>query len=328
MPFRVGFLGTGAWSRAHLYRVQQVADVAVTCCFGSNPAKTRDFQSAAGDGCRIVPTYTDLFAEADAIYVTIPPFAHDRQIADAIETGVHVFTEKPLARTVEQARVSVSAAQVHPDVRTQLGYMLRFTRTSQVLSDFVFRRGQPILFTGTYFCRDLHAHWWRNHDLSGGQLLEQMIHLVDLSCLLSGEPLQALLAAGNLAHRDVDGYTSPDVTSLIVRFESGALASLSATNCAVPGRWDMQYQIVFEHLTVRVDSDQRARFWVTETDGAESFTVEEPHDPYAAETEDFIASIREGRPARCPIEQGLVALRVIEAAERSRAEGGFVDVAA
>ena len=326
MAIRVGFLGTGAWSRVHLYWVQQHPETVVTACYGSNPEKTASFAREAGEDCAIYPTYQEMFPHVDAVYLAIPPFAHTTQIREALDAGLHVFTEKPLARTLENARATVAVAEAHPELRTQIGYMLRFSQPVEVLGDFVFRRGKPILFVGRYFCNDLHAHWWRDHAKSGGQLLEQVIHLIDLACFLFGEPKEVVYMAENLAHRDVEGYTTNDVSVLTVRFDSGALATFAATNQAVPGRWEMAYRVVFEHLTAASASLDAGEFWVTEPGAEETFTVAEGPDPYRAETEDFIGAILEGRPTRCPFSEGLVALRVIDAAERSAVSGEIVPV--
>lgn len=321
MTLRVGFLGTGGWSHAHLYRVRQQPDVVVAACYGSNPDKTRAFKESAGESCIVYADYHEMFPQIDALYVVIPPFAHTGQIREAIEAGIHVFTEKPLARTLAEAEKTAAVADAHPEIRTQMGYMLRFTRAADIMGDFALRRGAPLLFTGRYFCNDLHAHWWRDHAKSGGQLLEQVIHLIDLSCHLFGTATRASYVRENIAHRDVEGYTTNDVSVLTAQFESGALATFAATNQAIPGRWDMGYHVVFERLTAAADSLDAARFWVTDPQAQEEFALENTGDPYMAETADFLAAIREGRPARCPISEGLKALRVIEAAERAAKSG-------
>jgi predicted dehydrogenase len=331
MTLRVGFLGTGAWSRAHLYRVQQHADVVVTACYGSNPDKTRAFQQAAGADCIVYPTYADMFPHVDALYVVLPPFAHTGQVGEAIAAGVHVFAEKPLARTLEQAQRYAEIADAHPDVRTQIGYMLRFGLPAKVMGDFALRRGRPILFLGRYFCNSLHAHWWRDHARSGGQLLEQVIHLIDLACLLLGDPREVSLQRENIAHRHVEGYTTDDVSVLTVRFASGAIGVFAATNCAVPETWEMEYRVVFERMTVASNTVDSARFWVYEPDFSEEFVADvaqsdRAQEAYAEETADFLGAIREGRPTRCPIREGLTALRVIEAAETSVERRGPVVV--
>ncbi|MDA1190688.1 MAG: Gfo/Idh/MocA family oxidoreductase [Candidatus Poribacteria bacterium] len=321
MPLRVGFLGTGAWSRGHLYQVQQQPDTVVTACFGTNPTKTASFKDEAGDSCVVYENYREMLRHIDALYVVIPPFAHETQIRDAIEAGVHVFTEKPIARTLEDAKRTAEVAEARTDVKTQIGYMLRFTQAANVIGDFVHRRGTPILMTGRYFCNDLHAHWWRDHDKSGGQLLEQVIHLIDFAGSYFGEPTEVYCVADNLAHRAVEGYTTDDVSVLTARFDSGAVATFAATNQAVPNRWEMAYHLVFENLTVESDDLHAARFRVTEPGAEESFDLNNSPTPYEAETVDFLSAIRENRPTRCPVQEGVKALRIIDAAERSRASG-------
>lgn len=317
MTIRVGFLGTGAWSYTHLYWVQQQPDAVVTACYGTNAEKTRRFQQAAGETCRLFASYEEMFPEIDALYVVVPPFAHTGQIEEAIRAGIHVFTEKPLARKLADAQKTVAVAAAHPNVQTQLGYMLRFSRPVEVVGDFVYRRGKPILFTGRYFSNSLHAHWWRDHARSGGQLLEQTIHLIDLACFLFGDPVEVFCSRDNLAHRETEGYTTDDVSAVVIRFANGALGTFSSTNAAIPERWDMEYEVVFERFTMRSTTLDSARCWVTDPNAPEEFSVEPGRGPYRVETEDFFDAIRRRRPTRCPLSEGLVALRVIEAAEES-----------
>jgi predicted dehydrogenase len=131
----------------------------------------------------------------------------------------------------------------------------------------------------------------------------------------------------NIVHCDVEKYTTDDVSALFVRFASGAMATFSSTNAAVAERWDMEYEVVFERFTMRCASLDSARCWVTDPDAPDEFIVEPGAGPYRVETEDFLAAIRENRPTRCPVSEGLTALRVIEAAEESAKRGVPVELA-
>jgi len=323
---RVGMLGTGAWSRLHLYNLQRQPHVEVCACYGSNPQKTQTFQQQAGEGCVIYPRYQDMFPHIDAMYVVIPPFAHDMEIIEAAEAGIHVFTEKPIARTLEQSRRIVEQVNRYPAVKTQIGFMLRFSRVVEVVQDFVFRRGRPVLFIGRYFSNDLHAHWWRDIEKSGGQLLEQVIHLVDIACHFCGEPERVYFDRANLCHQAVPNYTAGDVSALTIRFENGALAVIGATNQAVPGKWECDFRMVFENLTVAYWEPSRGEFWVTEPGQSEFFQVNEGPDPYLRETEDFLDAIRNEHPPRVPLSEGLKSMRIIDAAEQSLKRGEPVGI--
>jgi predicted dehydrogenase len=77
------------------------------------------------------------------------------------------------------------------------------------------------LMSARYFCNSLHSPWWRKRDLSGGQLVEQVIHMVDLMRFLMGDAMTAYSRQENLFHRDVEDYTVEDVSATVFGFEAG-----------------------------------------------------------------------------------------------------------
>jgi predicted dehydrogenase len=70
-----------------------------------------------------------------------------------------------------------------------------------------------------------------------GQVVEQAIHTYDICRYLLGKPTSVYCRQANLFHRDVPGYTNEDVSSTVITFENGALASMVATNNAIPNKW-------------------------------------------------------------------------------------------
>ena len=111
--------------------------------------------------------------------------------------------------------------------------------------------GRVGLFAGQFHCNALHAEWWRERAKSGGQMVEQLIHIVDLARHQLGEPQSVYARAGNFFHRDVERYDSDDLSAIVLGYDDGRLGVLNATNGAVPGRWDKLWQIVAERMTGR-----------------------------------------------------------------------------
>ncbi len=74
--------------------------------------------------------------------------------------------------------------------------------------------------------------------MSGGQLLEQVIHLFDLILYFLGPIRQVHAFQSNLCHRHHPDYTVEDTSVACLLAESGAMVSLAASNCAIPGRWE------------------------------------------------------------------------------------------
>ncbi|MBO3800167.1 MAG: hypothetical protein FGF52_03845 [Candidatus Brockarchaeota archaeon] len=133
--------------------------------------------------------------------------------------------------------------------------------------------GQAGLFLAKYYCNSLHSPWWRDKSKSGGQVVEQIIHLYDLSRFLIGEPKSVYCVMDNLFHKNVEGYTSEDVSIALIKFKDGCLGSISATNFAIPDRWLYEFEAVTDSLTAYFTDANNAVFTRTDRGGGESLTV-------------------------------------------------------
>src|SRR5690606_27571714 len=126
------------------------------------------------------------------------------------------------------------------------------------------KTGEIALMNARYFCNALHAAWWRDRAKSGGQLVEQAIHLFDLMRVFMGDPVSVYSRQENLFHRDIPDYTSEDTRESVVRFANGRFGMVTATNNAIPGKWNGDYRIVTRHITADFTSANAATF--THTD--------------------------------------------------------------
>ena len=160
-------------------------------------------------------------------------------------TGVHVLIEKPIALSAEHAWRMVAAAE-RAGIVTQVGFMYRFgaaiSRLKQMIASG--EAGQAGLMSARYFCNHLHAEWWRERDKSGGQLVEQVIHMVDLMRYLMGEADTVYSVQRNLYHGQVPGYSVEDVSGTVFSFRSGGIGVIYASNNAIPGKWINDYKVV------------------------------------------------------------------------------------
>ena len=177
--------------------------------------------------------------------------------------------------------------------------------------------GKPTLFQGRYWCNmGKGPSWWAKKELSGGQILEQIVHVYDLALSLFGEVKTATGVIANLTHQDDAEYTIEDTSAGLLTFENGAVATITGSNCAVPVHFLGDFQICFENVTLEykstgqhwVDADTSTLYYGE--DKSESFT--EDTDVYLLETEDFINSVRSGTQAQVPARAGLKGVQVIE----------------
>ncbi|MCC2690225.1 MAG: Gfo/Idh/MocA family oxidoreductase [Rhizobiaceae bacterium] len=321
MELRVALLGCGGVGARHAAAVKQrQGEMRLVACCGRELARTESF--AAPFGARAFADFEAMLGEArpDLLIVALPPFAHRGEVEAACRAGVHVLVEKPIALDLEQAAGMVEAAAA-ARVVAACGFMYRFGAAVGRWDELARagETGRAGHFSGSLHSNALHARWWRERQKSGGQLVEQLIHIVDLARCAMGIPDTVYARAANLFHRDVPSYDSEDVSAVILGYADGRIAVLHASNAAVPGRWAKGWQIVAADMTGIFADWNRAE--LVRTRGAPVVErIEQEHDVFVAQLGDVAAAIREHRAPRVPLDDGLRSLEIVLAARRSADE--------
>lgn len=334
---RIAFLGTGGIARQHAARLNTLGGNEIVAACAATPAEAEAFASQVAPEAKVHADFDSMLAEGgfEALYVCLPPFAHVGQEEAAAARGVHLFLEKPIALTLDRAHSIVDAAE-RAGVVTQVGFHMRFSGPVRRLHELVQtgEAGVPMLYSADYLCNAMHAPWWTDESKSGGQLVEQAIHLFDMACHLFGEPAGASAVMAKLGRPDVPSYTVEDTSATTVRMRSGAVASIRASNGAVPKEWRNPWRVVFQNVTAELAPDGSATVWHTRGLGAEHYwssgeEVQVEHvpagpDAYLEQSRHFLQAVASGRPTMTPARQGLERLKLVLAAKRSAAEGGRV----
>ena len=316
MRLRVGLLGCGGIAARHAGAVAALSDrMELVACCGRDLDRTKMFAETHG-GTAFVDLDKMIDEGLDLIVATLPPYNRHGEIEHAALRGVHLLVEKPIALTNEAADRMVAAVEA-AGVVAAIGFMYRFgdavRRWREVDS------GRPGLYAGGYYCNALHAHWWRKRDMSGGQILEQAIHQIDLIRHLIGEPDTVYARFANLFHRDVPDYDVEDVSATIFGWDDGRLASLTASNIAIPGVWHKEWTIMSEGMTSRFTSWNDAV--LTRTVGEPvSETIVGESDPFVVQLADVADAILEKRKPYIPLREGAKTLKLALGAVRSAQE--------
>jgi predicted dehydrogenase len=171
--------------------------------------------------------------DLDAVYLSIPVFAHGEPEAAVIERGLPFFVEKPVAIDMATAQ-QIAAAVKRAGLLTCVGYQLRYCGSADAARDLLAApdAGPLGLVHGTYWCGIARAqsdHWRTRMAQSGGQLVEQATHTIDMMRYLVGDVSEvfayyakAILPAGA-------GGDCPDVHAVAFKFAHGAVGTLSTT---------------------------------------------------------------------------------------------------
>ncbi|TFH05416.1 MAG: Gfo/Idh/MocA family oxidoreductase [Spirochaetales bacterium] len=325
----VAILGAGSMGKKHARNLAAMEGVSVVGVSDADSHAAERFAASQEPHPRVFADFGSMYEQAkpDAVFICLPPFAHTTEVEEAAAHGIHVFMEKPIALTSSKALLMAEAVE-SANVVSQVGYMLRhsgaITRIKGLLESGA--AGKPTLYRGFYNCNALHTEWWRDREKSGGQLFEQAIHIYDLGLLFLGEPASVGARMANLCHGDVEGYTVEDTSASVIQFKSGSIATIAATNCAIPGTWHHEFTLVCERLVATVIDGKELHITYTDEDPPRRVSHTFDDDPYLAEARSFIDSVRAGTQTATPIRTGYQGVRLVEAAVQSSSSGRFIEL--
>jgi len=322
---RTGIIGCGNFAKVHAAILATLDEVELVAFCDHTLEKAAGYSQQYSAGKATAYTdYAKMFDEAalDLVYICLPPHGHENEVELACKHGVHILIEKPIALTLEAAQAMAQQVAASK-VKSQVGFMFRHGQATKALKQLMVERGlKPQgLLTARYACNSLHSPWWRDRSKSGGQLVEQIIHLVDITRFFFGEAVEVYSAQENLFHKDVPDYTVEDASATVIKFAEGGLAVLTATNGAIPNRWDYDWRVFLKGVTADFTDANHAVFHQTDAAWAETMTVAADRDIYLTQTVDLLAAIRDDRPASVPIEEGVRSLALALAATESAGKG-------
>ncbi|CAN5346339.1 hypothetical protein BH24ACT9_BH24ACT9_17140 [soil metagenome] len=225
---RIAMIGAGGVAARHAQTLSEFPDVTVIAVADLDARRA----GVLADSCAArAYDNQDRMLEVenpDAVYICVPPFAHGAPELACISHSIPFFVEKPLSvelRVAEQIATAVAGA----GLITATGYHWRYsdtvTEATQLLADH-----PPRVVIGCWLDKVPPVPWWVRRDRSGGQIVEQLTHVLDLLRVLVGE-VEVLQAFGTRAPRhehpdsDID-----DVTVATLQMSGGALGTLTASS--------------------------------------------------------------------------------------------------
>ena len=203
---------------------------------------------AAAYALRAVPDLDALLDERlDAVYVCVPPYAHGLAEVHAAAAGVALFIEKPLA--ADQATAEWVARRIRTSgVLTRVGHHWRCAEPVQKARELLAGR-RVRLVAGAWLDTTPPVPWWTDRIRSGGPLVEQAVHVLDLARVLVGEVTEVHAAAAGALPGGAEA-----ATGALLRFADGAVGTLGTAN-VLGGKHRAGLEIVADGLVVGVGED-------------------------------------------------------------------------
>ena len=312
-PLGIGVIGTGGWATSFWKEARTCPDVRLIACCDAVPERASDF--AAKYGCEVAPSIEALVErpdiEAAAIFTSNNFHREPAEIAAA--AGRHVFTEKPIANTVEEAAAMVRACE-KAGVTLMVGHSARYSGASRALKSTLDagRLGRVVMVEGNSShsggTRLSGQQWrWHREEAPGGPLMQLAIHTFDTMHYLFGPIRRATaLSDSTLLPSEIE-----DVFVSLLEFESGLLGYVG-TNYVSPS---VNYVRVYGRSGNAYAADGKLALSLANEKDPWSAISEEVAVPEAnataAEMAEFARAIRTGTPPETGGREGLRALGVV-----------------
>ena len=237
---RIGFIGCGGNACGHMRSLGGVPGAKIVGVCDVVP----ELAQQAAERTSAQP-YTEFSAlldrdDLDAVYISIPVFAHGAPELAVIERGLPMLVEKPIALDMATAR-EVESAVEKANLLTCVGYQLRYRGSADAAKQLLSGpdAGPVGIVHGAYWCgtgRQHGASWRTDLSKSGGQILEQATHTLDMMRFLIGESDEVFAFFGRAILGEGHG-DAPDVHAVSLKFRSGAVGTLSTTWALDPKDW-------------------------------------------------------------------------------------------
>jgi predicted dehydrogenase len=300
---KVGVIGVGHLGQYHAQKYAGLPAVELVGVMDANACRAAEIASRYGT--RVFPDLSSLLAAVDAVSVAVPTSDHFRIAARALEAGVHVLLEKPIASTPDEGERLVALAAERKLV-LQIGHLERF---NPAFTAAVERIHDPRFIE----VHRLSPFTFRSVDID--VVLDLMIHDLDLVLSLVKKPIREVFAVGVpvLSER-------VDIANVRLHFVAGTVCNLTASRVSLNRERklrvfqpDCYFSVDFANFTLV----QCHRKEIDYYDPIPSIDLHKDEFPAAdslkLEIAAFVDSIRTGRP---PVVSGYDGLTALQAAWR------------
>ncbi|HRN97904.1 MAG TPA: Gfo/Idh/MocA family oxidoreductase [Flavobacterium sp.] len=213
---KIGVLGAGHLGKIHLRLLQQSEKYELVGFYDENPEYAQ--RVASEFGYTRFETIAKLIHAVDVVDVVTPTLSHWKCAKVAIKSGKHVFIEKPISNTVEEAREIIALAAEH-NVKGQVGHVERFNPA------FTATRGmiENPMFIETHRLAEFNP---RGTDVP--VVLDLMIHDIDVILSVVKSEVKSVSASGVSVISD-----TPDIANARIELENGCVANLTASRISL-----------------------------------------------------------------------------------------------
>lgn len=213
---KIGVLGAGHLGKIHIRLLKEIENYELVGFYDPNVEVAS--QLATEYGLKHFSNIQELIDEVDVVDIVTPTLSHYDCAVAALNSGKHIFIEKPVTNTLDEARNLMALAQ-KTGLQVQVGHVERFNPAYLAVKDLC---NNP-MFIETHRLAQFNP---RGTDVS--VILDLMIHDIDIILSLVKSPVKNISASGVAV-----ASKNPDITNARIEFENGCVANLTASRISM-----------------------------------------------------------------------------------------------
>lgn len=325
---RIGIVGFGFMGRMHYSNWSTLDSAEVTAICDTDPDIIENSRKACGniegasqtidfDNLKVYTEYEKMLSDGivDAVSITLPTHLHPDFSIKALNAGLHVLCEKPMALNMQQCNDMIAAAEKSGNI-LQIGHCLRFwpeyAKTKEIIDSgqygkVIFATFQRLGSLPTWSADS----WLEDKKRSGGMILDLHIHDSDYVQYLFGSPNAVYSVAGENA----DYGLTHVVTQYFYNNDTKRVVTAEGSWQMMPSfGFEMSFNIGLESATICYDCTREPAFKVHPADG-DAYTPEVAEgDGYLLEIAHFTQLVK-GRviPEITTLEQSKRSVGIVQA---------------
>lgn len=333
---KVGIVGLGRLGKKYAtnlaFKIPQ-AELVAAC---SIHQAELDWASAELGVAHLYHNYADFLAHPhmDAVFVISSTNMHATHLTQALEAGLHAFSEKPLAISTEECLHVEKIVKQFPNQRAVVGFVRRFDKSYQYAKEKVNSGaiGKPFLIRSQTVDKDTIAEFQMEYvGNSGGIFHDFNVHDVDLARWYLESEIESVWSIGGAyKHPGFGEAGDADNVMSTCQFANGTMAIINASRTATHGH-DTYTEVVGTEGTLRIGRPGVLnRVEIYDQHGARRECVETFWDRFSEAflrmTEDFINCLQLDRVPELAIRDATEASRATEAFSKSFKEKALVHI--
>ena len=329
----IGLIGFGRMGQGHAQNLAGRVRGANLFAVAEPVQDLRELAAAQFAPPHVVASFDDMLVlpGLDAVLISTPTSLHRESIVAAAERGKPIFTEKPLALTMDDCRAALDAVN-RAGVPMQVGFMRRFDAgyaeaRRRIAAGEI---GTPAMFKGIGRDGQCPRPHFADPKKSGGLIFDMGIHDIDLARFLMGDEVTKVSAMATLMTcPDLAPYGDVDNAVINLSFAGGAVGNVETSRSAFYG-FDVRHEVVGTDGMIAVGSYQQMPLVIQRNRAGAITGLASQWDrfspAYIAQLEHFVDCVQHGRTPSVTVQDGYEASRICVAATIAQHSGRTVDL--